>query len=137
MLKIPYTTYRIPKQLRSKSITIIELHHRKVGIVGQGRSSRSNAKNRVLTSLLLCFKVKGQGSRSIFWRAAVNIRGSILPSAVKSNNSQYQSKVFVCVSVISGHMLNLCRCGRSAFNYVFISLQEVQLGSLRVFQYLH
>ncbi len=39
-----------------------------------------------------------------FWRAAVDIRGSALPSAAKSNKSHYQSKVFVCVSVISGRM---------------------------------
>ncbi len=45
-------------------------------------------------------RVKGQGQRSgsFFWCAAVNIRDS---SAVKSNKSHYQSKVFVCVSVIS------------------------------------
>ncbi len=45
-------------------------------------------------------KVTGQGqrSRSIFWRAAVNIWGSALQSAVKSNRCHYQSKVFVCVS---------------------------------------
>ena len=56
-------------------------------------------------------KVKGRGqgheSRSSFWSAAVDIRGSALPSAAKSNNpkfasekSHYQSKAFVCVSVI-------------------------------------
>ncbi len=52
-------------------------------------------------------KVKGQGqghwSRSNFWQAAVGIRGSALPSVAKSNQ-HYQSKVIVCVSVISGHM---------------------------------
>ncbi len=51
---------------------------------------------------------QGHGSRSkvkaILWRAAVDIRGSALPSAVKSNESHYQSKVFVCVSVISWRM---------------------------------
>ena len=45
-------------------------------------------------------KVKGQGkgqrSRSNFRRAAVNIRGSALPSAVKGNKSHCQSKLFVC-----------------------------------------
>ncbi len=50
-------------------------------------------------------KVKSQGqgqmSRSTFRRAAVDIRGSALPSAAKSNRSHYQSKVIVCVSVIS------------------------------------
>ena len=54
-------------------------------------------------------KVKGQGqghrsgSRSNFRRAVVNNRGSALPSAAKSNKS-HQFKVYVCVSVISGHM---------------------------------
>ncbi len=43
-------------------------------------------------------------SRSNFLSAAVDIRGSALPSAVKSNNHHYQSKVIVCVSVISGRM---------------------------------
>ncbi len=50
------------------------------------------AKNRVLTSLRPCFKVKvmvkvkgrGQRSSTNFWRAAVDIRGSALPSAEKS-----------------------------------------------------
>ncbi len=75
-----------------------------------GQGSRSNAKNRVFTWLLPCFKVKvkgrvqGQrsGSRSNFWRTAVDNRGSALPSAAKSNKSHYEFKVFVCVSVISG-----------------------------------
>ena len=47
-------------------------------------------------------------SRSSFWSAAVDIRGSALPSAAKSNNtkfasekSHYQYKMFVSVSVIS------------------------------------
>ncbi len=52
------------------------------------------------TSLLPCWKVKvgvkvkgqaqGHGSRSSSWRAAVDIRGSALPSAAKSNRSHYQ-----------------------------------------------
>ncbi len=48
-------------------------------------------------------KVKGRGqchwskSRSTFLRAAVNNRGSALPSEAKNNRSHYQSKVFVCV----------------------------------------
>ncbi len=58
-------------------------------------------------------KVMGQGqrSRSDLCCAAVDIRRSSLPSAAKSNNSEfgvkkshYQIKVFVCVSVISGRM---------------------------------
>ena len=36
---------------------------------------------------------EGQRSRSNFWRAAVDIRGSALPSAAKSNKSHYQTKV--------------------------------------------
>ncbi len=58
-------------------------------------------------------KVKGQGqghgSRSNIWRAAVNIRGSALPSAAKSKNHHYQSKVIVCVSVISGRLQIIAR----------------------------
>ncbi len=51
-------------------------------------------------------KVMGQGqrSRSNFWRTAVDIRGLALPSAAKSINHHYQSKVIVCVSVISGRL---------------------------------
>ncbi len=44
------------------------------------------------------------GSRSNFWRAAVDDRGSALPSTARSNKSHYQFQVVVCVSVISGHM---------------------------------
>ena len=49
-------------------------------------------------------KVKGHGSRSNFWHAAVNIRVLALLSAAKEILSYYQSKVFVCVSAISGRM---------------------------------
>ena len=86
----------------------VELDLGWVGYVGQGR--RSKAKNRVFTWLLPCVKVKvkgqgqGHGSRSNVWHAAIEIRGSALPSAAKSNKSHYQSKVFVCVSLISGCM---------------------------------
>ena len=54
------------------------------------------------TSLCHCFmvKVKGRGqdqrSMSNFWHAAVNIRGSAVPSAARKNH--FQSEVFVCVS---------------------------------------
>ena len=47
-----------------------------------------------------------QGQRSIFWHKVVDIRGSALPSATKSNESHYQSKVFVCVSDNSTDALN-------------------------------
>ncbi len=73
-------------------------------------------QNCVLTSLLPCVKVKvkgqgqGQRSRSNFWRAAVDIRDSTLPSAAKSIRSHYQSKVFVCVSVIRGPRQLTARC---------------------------
>ncbi len=48
-------------------------------------------------------------SRSILWRAAVDIGGSALPSAANSNKRHYQSKVFVCVSVISRRMRIIAR----------------------------
>ena len=54
-------------------------------------------------------KVTGQGQRSLFWHAVVDIRGSAFLSAVKSNKNHYQSKVFVCVSIISGHMRIIVR----------------------------
>ena len=50
-----------------------------------------------------------QRSRSNFWRAAIDIKGSALPSAAKNNRSHYQSTVFVCVSVISGRMRIIAR----------------------------
>ncbi len=72
-------------------------------IQGQGQRSESRSKVGV--------KVMGQGQRirSNFWRAAVDIRGSALPSAAKSNKSHYQSEVFVCVSVINRHMRIIAR----------------------------
>ncbi len=97
----------------------------KVWVVGQGRSSKINVKcqkscfditvplpqgqvQRLGSGPRAKVKVQGQGQaqgeRSIFWHAAVDIRASDLPSAVKSNRSNYQSEVFVCVSIISGHM---------------------------------
>ncbi len=76
----------------------VDLDLGKAGIVGQG--STSNAQNRVSASLSPCFKVKvkGQGQGSTIWGATVDIRGSALPSAAKSNRSHYQSSgVRVCV----------------------------------------
>ncbi len=46
--------------------------------------------------------VKGQVKYQV--KFLVDIRGSALPSAAKSNKSHYQSKVFVCVSLTSGDM---------------------------------
>ena len=56
--------------------------------MGQGQDQFSGAQRSILGARLC---------------AAVDIRGSALPSAVKSNKSHYQSKVFVCVSIISGN----------------------------------
>ena len=75
--------------------------------------SKVNVRCQKLCFYTACYNVpllKGQrsgqshGSRSNFWRAAVDIRGSVLPSAAKSNKSHYQSMVFVCVSLTSGCM---------------------------------
>ncbi len=74
---------------------------------GQRSGSRSNLKVKVTG--------QGQRSRSIFWRESVDIRGSALPSAVKSNRSQYQSKVFVCVSIISRRMRIIARMPTTGF----------------------
>ncbi len=93
------------------------------GYVGQGHRSKVKVicQKCVFTSLSPCFKfkvkgrvkVKGQGqghrSRLIFWCAAVDNRGSALPSAEKGNRSHYQFKVFVCVSLITGHMRIIAR----------------------------
>ena len=69
-----------------------------------GQRSRSTATNCVLASLLPCLKIKvkgrNQGQRSgsrsrvkvKFWCAAVDIRGSALPSATKSNNRKFGAK---------------------------------------------
>ncbi len=70
----------------------------KVGVMVKGRDEGQRLRSRS--------KV---GSRSNFWRAAVDNRGSALPSAAKSNKSHYQFKVFVCVSVISGRMRIITR----------------------------
>ncbi len=78
--------------------------------------SRSNVEVKVTD--------QGQRSRSIFWRAAVDIRGSTLPSAVKSNRSHYQSKVFVCVSIVSRCMRIIARMRLIGFYFV------VGLGSV-------
>ncbi len=42
-------------------------------------------------------------------RPSVRLWGSALLSAVKSNRSHYQSKVFVCVSIISRRMRIIAR----------------------------
>ncbi len=86
-----------------------------------GERSRSNAKNRFFTSLLLCFRVKvksrGQGHRSgskskvkvKFLAPAVDIRGLTLLSAAESYNHHYQSEAIVFVSVIKGRMRIILR----------------------------
>ena len=76
--------------------------------------------------MLPCFEVKvkgqgqGHGSRSTFCSAAVDIRDSALLSAAKRNRCHYQSKVFVCVSVISGHMLIIARMRSIGFYLSFV-----------------
>ncbi len=81
-------------------------------------------------------KVKGRGqgqrseSRSNFWLAAVDNRGSALPSAAKSNKSQYQFKMFVCASVISGRMRIIAHM-RSIGVLITCSF-----GSTRLFRFL-
>ncbi len=75
---------------------------------GQSSGSRSGSRSKVRVNVKGRVMVKGQSqghrSSSNFPRAAVDIRGSALPCAAKSNKSHYQFKVFVCVSVISGRM---------------------------------
>ncbi len=82
-----------------------------VKVVGQ--RSRSNAKYRVLTSLLPSFKVGSRShsrshsrSKSTFWRAAVDIRGSALPSAAKSKEESL-SVQGVCLCVCLAHLCKL------------------------------
>ncbi len=91
-------------------------------------------KKRVLTSLLPCYKVKvkgrGQGqrsgsrSRSNCGCAAVDIRDSALPSAAKSHKSHYQSKMFVCVSVIKGRIRIIARTWSIAILYLYAKVDN-------------
>ena len=50
-----------------------------------------------------------QSVRSFVCLFACRYRGSALPSAARSNKSHYQSKVFVCVSIIMGRILIIAR----------------------------
>ena len=109
---------RVSGQFDTKYITVLRIEQflhsfedQKVGnFLTSNRSifvwHSSNVRNCILTSLLPCFnvKVKVKGQRSIFWCAAVDIRGLALPSVVKSNKGHYLSKVIICVSIISGRM---------------------------------
>ena len=79
---------------------IVFLHHYYLG-QGRGQGQRSGSRSKVTD--------QGQRSRSTFRHAAVDIRGSALPSAAKSNWSHYSLEVFVCVSVISWHMRVIAR----------------------------
>ena len=63
-----------------------------IGVEGQGQRLGSWSKVEI--------KVIGHGQRSNFRSTAVDSRSSDLPSVTKSNKIHYQSKVFVCVSVI-------------------------------------
>ncbi len=104
--------------------------------MGQGQSKANsisrwalfNVKLHFFTSLLYCFKgnvkgrgqCQGQGSRSNFWHAAVDIRGTVLPSATKNSNYHYQPKVIVCVSVIIGRMRITARMRSIGFFIVIV-----------------
>ncbi len=55
-----------------------------------------------MTEVKVAVKVTGQGQ---MYGTVVGIRGSALPSAAKSNNHHYQSKVIVCVPVISQRII--------------------------------
>ena len=70
---------------------------------------------------------EGQRSRSNFWHAAVDIRDSALPNAAKSIRSHYQSKVFVCVSVIRGRIriiVQMRSIGVSIFSDILSKIEK-------------
>ena len=84
-----------------------------------------------VTSLLPCFKVvvkvkgqgQGHGSRSTFWCAVVDIRGSALPSATKSKEESLSVEgVCLCVELSR-------ECGRSAFNLLWFQSKEMAFST--------
>ncbi len=84
--------------------------------------------SRVLTSLSTCFraKVKCQGKGRISdVQRSILIRGSALPSAAKSNKSHYQSKVFVCMSVIRGRIQIIVRMQSIGFKLLKMIYMEM------------
>ena len=85
--------------------------------------SRSNVGVKVIG--------QGQRSRSNFGRAAVDIRGSALPSAAKSNKSHYQRKVFVCVSVNRGRIWIIARM-RSIGVLIYKITDHGQVGKVYI-----
>ncbi len=99
----PFVTLSCLNRLTFIFGIVIDLDLGQVGIEGQGRRSKVKVKHWFYVFYITVtfaeksrskvgVKVKGQGhgSRSSFWRAAVDIRGSALPSAAKSNRSHYQ-----------------------------------------------
>ena len=82
---------------------------------GQRLGSRSKVRVKVTS--------QGQSSKLNFWCAVVNIRGLALPSAARSTRSDYQSKLFVCVSVINVGMQIIARMWLISFRlhhiYIF------------------
>ncbi len=72
---------------------------------------------RQKSSLLSTAKLGDHGLGSVRPSVRPSVCLSIRPST-KSNKSHYQSKVFVCVSIISGRMQLIARM-RSAFNLYY------------------
>ncbi len=65
-------------------------------------------------------KVKGQGSRLIFWSVAVDIRGSSLPSAANSNEEWSPGQsicLCICIKGISGGPRCTISIPVEAFNF--------------------
>ena len=61
-------------------------------------------RSRLKVVVKVRVKVTGQGQIFGMQRSIVDIRGSTLPSAAMSDNHHYQSKMYVCVSVMSGRL---------------------------------
>ena len=84
----------------------------RIALAKQGDNALGSIRLSVTT-------ITPERSRSNFWCAAVDINGSALPRATKSNNyHHYQSKVIVCVSVISGRMRIIARMGSLSFEFL-------------------
>ena len=72
------------KVVRQRSMSSAKKKHHCYIALGSRTGSRSKVRVKVI------------GHRSNFWCAMVDIRGSTLPDAAKSNNHHYQSKVITC-----------------------------------------
>ncbi len=98
---------------------IVFLHHCYIAL-------RSRSMVGVKVKGLVRVKVRVQGHGSNVLCAAVDIRGSALPSAAKSINHHYHSKVIVCVSV---------HCLRSPKSEIDIHYPKVVVGNVIEFLY--